>query len=117
MGSARRVTMSRRRAARLTGLALLSVAVPVAVVFLVLPLAVRGFVRLLDLTLNASMWLAASLSSGADGWTIAAAVARATGSLLLSPRVVTVVSGLVLVGALALYGLQQLLGSEEESSR
>src|SRR5712691_4094001 len=117
MGSARPVTDSRRRAVRLTALAILSVAASVAAGFLLLPVAVQGFVKLLDLTLNACVWLAASLRNGTDGWTILAAIGRAAGNMLLSTRALTIVGGLVVVGAMALYGLQRLLGSEEEFSR
>ena len=85
--------------------------------FVLLPLAVQGFVRLLDLILNACVWLAASLSNGADAWTILGAVGGTAADLFLSTRAVTVVAGLLLVGAAALYGLQRLLGSEGESSR
>ena len=105
------------RAARLTGFAIVSVAVLAAAVFLLLPLAARGFVRGLELTVNACIWLAASLSTGADVWTILKTVGQAAGSALISPQAFAVVGALVLVGALALYGLQRLLGSEEESRR
>jgi hypothetical protein len=115
MGSARPLTPSFRRVARLAGLAIISVAAVVAAAYFLLPLAVQGFVRLLDYTLNACVWLAASLSNGADGWTILAAVGRSAAEMLLSTRALTVVGGLVLVGATALYGLQRLLGSEESS--
>jgi hypothetical protein len=111
------VTARRRRPSRLAGVAVLSVAGTVAAVFFLLPLAVEGLLRLLDFTLNACVWLAASFSNGADGWTILSAIARAAVELLLSTRALTVVSSLVLVGAAALYGLQRLLGSEGESSR
>ena len=85
--------------------------------YFLLPLLVRGFVRGLELTVNACVWFAGSLSAGADGWTILTTIGRAVGNVLISPEAFFVVGGLVLVGALALYGLQRLLGSEEESSR
>ena len=117
MGPPRPLTGRRRRAVRLAGVAMAAVAASVTTTYLLLPLAVQGFVRLLDWTLNACVWLAASLSSGADGWTILAAVGRAAGNLLLGTRALAVVGGLVLLGAVALYALQRLLGSEEELSR
>ena len=55
--------------------------------------------------------------AGADAWTILKAVGGAAGSALVSPRVFATIGALVLVGALALYGLQRLFDSEEESSR
>jgi hypothetical protein len=84
--------------------------------YALLPLVVRAFIRGLELTVNACVWFAASLSAGADAWTILRTVGRAAGSALVSPRAFVVVGGLVLIGVLALYGLQRLLGSEEESS-
>src|SRR5262245_32907354 len=117
MGLTGPVTARRRRRARAAGLAALSVGATAAAVFFLLPLAIQGFVRLLDLTLNACVWLAASLSNGADTWTILGEIGRAAADLLLTTRAVTVVGGLVLVGAGALYGLQRLLGSEGESPR
>jgi hypothetical protein len=103
--------------ARVVGVVISSIAATLAAVFLLLPIAVRGLVRVLDLTLNACVWLAASLSNGTDGWTIFAEIGRTAGGMLLSTRAITVLSGLVLVVAAALYCLQRLLGSEEESWR
>jgi hypothetical protein len=105
------------RAARLTGLAIATVTLSLAAAFLLLPLAVRLFVRGLELAVNGCIWLAASLSAGADAWTILKVVGRAAASALVSPRVFATFGALVLVGALALYGLQRLFDSEEESSR
>jgi hypothetical protein len=105
------------RAARLAGLAVVTVTLTLAAAFLLLPLAIRVFVRGLELAVNGCIWLAASLSAGADAWTILKAVGLAAGSALVSPRVFATFGALVLVGALALYGLQRLFDSEEESSR
>ena len=103
--------------ARLAGIAMVAIVATLAAAYLLLPAAVWVFVRALTLTLNACVWLAASLSSGADGWTIAGTIGRAAAGALMTPQASGVVVGLVAVGALALYGLQRLLGSEEESSK
>lgn len=92
-------------------------AATIAVAYFVLPLAVWASVRLLTLTLNAAVWFAAALGSGADVWTIVTAVGRAVAGTLVTPQASAIVAALVLIGALALFGLQRLLGSEEESSR
>jgi hypothetical protein len=105
-----------RRAARLTGFAIATLLAVMAAGFFLLPLVARGFIRGLAWTVNALVWFAASLSAGADTWTIVAAVGRAVGNALISPQAFVVVGGLVLVGVLALYGLQRLLGTEESSS-
>ena len=96
--------------------AIVSVTASVAAGFILLPIAVRASVRGLSLALNACLWLAASISDGADAWTIARTVAGAAATALLSPGALASVAALVVVGALALYGLQRLLGLEEESS-
>ena len=105
------------RAARLTGLAIGTVILALAAAFLLLPLAIGVFVRGLELAVNGCIWLAVSLSAGADAWTILKVVGLAAASALASPRVFATFAALVLVGALALYGLQRLFDSEEESSR
>ena len=75
-----------------------------------------GLVRLLELTLNGGLWLAASISSGADAWTIVATVGRAVARSLVTPGALGAAGLLLLVGAGALFGLQRLLDSEEEES-
>jgi hypothetical protein len=102
---------------RLAGIGVVAVVSTVAGAYLLLPAAVRLFVRSLMLVVNGSVWLAASLSSGTDGWTIATTVGRAAASTLSTPQVSGFIAVLVLVGGIAVYGLQRLLGSEEESSR
>jgi hypothetical protein len=94
-----------------------TVAVAVAAAYVLLPLAAAAFVRLLTLTLNGSVWLAASLSSGVDGWTILATMVGAAAEALSTPEASVVVAALILVSAFALFGLRHLLGSEGESSK
>ena len=105
------------RLARLAGFATASVALAVAAVWFLLPLGVRGLVRGLALVVDGCVWFAASISAGADAWTILKTVGRAAAAALISPQAFAIIGGLVLAGALALFGLQRLLGSEEESSR
>ena len=112
MGSGRPLTT---RMARLAGIAIVAIATSGATAFLLLPLVVRAVVRALELTVNACIWLAASLGAGGDWWTIAVSVGSAAAAVLVTPRVVGVVAGLLLIGAAALYGLQRLLGDEEET--
>jgi hypothetical protein len=102
---------------RLAGLAVVAVAVTVAAVFVLLPLAVGAFVEGVRLAVNGSVWVAASLGTGVDAWTVASTIGRAAAAALITPRALAVIAALVLVSALALYGLQRLLGYEEESSR
>lgn len=102
---------------RLAGLGIVAVAATVVGAFLLLPLVVRGFIRSLELMLNAVIWLAAAIGSGSDAWTIASTVGRAASAAVVTPRALAVIAALVLIGAGALYGLQRLLGYGEESSR
>ncbi len=106
-----------RRAARFAGLALVAVVGTIAAAFFLSPLAVWAFVRALQLAVNACVWFASMISAGADTWTIASTVLRGVGNVFVTSQGLTVILGLVLVGGGALYGLQRLLGSQEESSR
>jgi hypothetical protein len=106
-----------RRATRLAGLALVALAASVAGAFIVLPLAVRAFVRGLQLAVDASVWVAASISTGMDAWTISTSIIRTVAGALATTEAFVVVLGLVGVGGAALFGLQRLLRDEQESSR
>lgn len=105
------------RSARLAGIAIASIILASAAMWFLLPLGVRAFVRGLVLVVDGCVWFAASVSAGADAWTILGAIGRAAGTALVSTETFMIVGGLVLAGAAALFGLQRLLGSEEESSR
>ena len=105
------------RSARLAGIVIASVALAAAAVWFLLPLGVRAFVGGLVLVVDGCVWFAASVSAGADAWTILKAIGRTAGTALTSTQTFMIVGGLVLAGALALFGLQRLLGTEEESSR
>ena len=105
------------RFVRAAGVAVLAVALAGATAFLLLPLAVRGFVRGIELVMAGTVWLAMSISVGVSIWTVLGAVGRAAAAALMTRQASAVLAGLVLVAAIALWGLQRLLGSEEESSR
>src|SRR5262249_13154922 len=102
---------------RLAGIGIVAVVSTVAGAYLLLPAAGRLVVRSLTLIVTGWVWLAGWLRWGTDGWTIATTVGRAAASVLSTPQVTGFVAVLVLVGGLAVYGLQRLLGSEEESSQ
>ena len=96
---------------------MVALAAIVAGAYLVLPIAAWGFVRALTMTLNGCIWLAASISSGTDAWTIVQTIGKAAAGAFVTPEVSGAIVLLVVVSGLALFGLQRLLGSEEESSR
>ena len=102
---------------RVAGTGLAVGAATLATVHLLLPLAVRAAVRVLTLTMDGCLWLAAAMSAGTDPWTIVSAVGRAAGETLATREASGVLLALALVGALAFYWLQRLIGSDEQSSR
>ena len=101
----------------MAGVGIITVVVTVATAYFLLPFAAWAIVRAFTLTLNGSVEVAAAFGSGADGWTIVSAVASAAGSAVATPQISGAIALLVVVGGLALFGLQRLLGSEEDSSR
>jgi hypothetical protein len=102
---------------RLAAIAVVAVLTSLAAGPLVLPYVMWALVRGMDATLNSSVWFAATVGTGMDAWSITGTVGRAIGSTLLAPEALAIGGVLVAVAALALYGLQRLLGIEEESSR
>jgi hypothetical protein len=66
--------------------------------------------------MKACVWVARSLSVGMSLWSMARVVVRNAAGMMVSGEATAALAVLVLVGALAAYGLQRLLGSEEESS-
>ncbi|MGE0448011.1 MAG: hypothetical protein AB7Q29_00325 [Vicinamibacterales bacterium] len=117
MGWRRPVAGRATRTARLAGAGLVSAVASAAGLYLLLPLVARAAVHALMLAVSGCVWLAASMSSGADPWTIATAIVRAAGGALATRQASGVLLALVLLGALAFYWLQRLLGSDEESSQ
>jgi len=82
--------------------------------FLLLPLVARGLVQLFGVLLRGTIWVAASVGRGDDVWTIAAALGRGATAALLTPSALGVLGGLLALGALALFGLQRVLESEDQ---
>jgi hypothetical protein len=98
----------------LVGIGVIAIVAILAAGYIVLPAAAWGFVRLLTGILSASIWFASVLGSGEDSWTIASSVVSAGTQLFVTPRVSGILALLVLLGAASLFGLQRLLGTEEE---
>lgn len=106
-----------RRLAYFGGLLLLVAAVGVTAALVLLPVLTRGFVRALELMIDACMWLAMSMSAGISVWSLLSTVGRTMAGALATWQASVVLILLVLVSGVAFYGLQRVLGSEEESSR
>ena len=102
------------RWARFGGLALLGAVVAAGIAILMIPLTARAFVRGIVLLAAGCVWLATSLSMGVSVWTMLATIWRSGASALTTPAASGVLWSLVVLGALALYWLQRLLGPEEE---
>jgi hypothetical protein len=117
MGWRRPVSGGATRTARLAGAGAVTVFASFAAMYLLLPLVVRALARGLTLTVQGCVWMAASMSAGADPWTILAALGRAAAETMATREASGVLLALALLGALAFYWLQRLLGSDEESSR
>jgi hypothetical protein len=99
------------RLARIGALAVVGITGIAAVAFLLVPLAARAFVRGIEELAAGCIWLATSISSGMSTWTMLATVWRAAAASLAAPAASAMLWGLVLVGLIALYGLQRLMGS------
>jgi hypothetical protein len=80
-----------------------------------LPLAARAFVWGLRVALDGVLWLALSMSTGADLWTIAGTAGRAVAATLVTPQAVGGTGGLLVLAALAFVGLRRLFESRKES--
>ena len=104
------------RIARRAGLALVGLSSTAAAAFLVLPFLGRAVARGIELLVAGCVWLATSIGAGVSLWDVAATIGWAAIRSLVSPTGSVVLAGLVVVGILALYWLQRLLESEEESA-
>jgi hypothetical protein len=102
------------RWARLGGLAILGAAGASGIAILLIPLAARGFVRGLVLLAAGCVWLTTSLSMGVSVWTMLGTMWQTVAGALATPAASAMLWSLVVLGALALYWLQRLLGPEEE---
>ena len=94
-------------------MALLGAVVAAGLAFLTVPLAARAFVRGIVLIAAGCVWLATSLSTGVSVWTMMATIWRNVAGGLATPVASALLWSLVVLGAVALYWLQRLLGSEE----
>jgi hypothetical protein len=102
---------------RLAGLTAVATTVGIGAAFVLVPFAARGLVAALDLVLDAFIWLSMSFDGDADVWTVLAAIGRSAAGALVTRRALASLGTLVLLSSVALYGLQRLLGAEEESSK
>jgi hypothetical protein len=71
-------------------------------------------VKSLDLLIGAVVYVATTMRSGGDAWSLAGNLGRATAALLISPSVTTTILTLQAVAVVALVALQRLLRSERE---
>lgn len=110
----RPVTGGPRRTLRWASIVIVTVSAMAAAGIVLAPVVVRVFVQAFGLVARGALWLATSAGRGDDSWTIAAAVGRGLTTALVSPSALGVIGGLLLVGAIALFGLQRLLDSEEQ---
>ena len=103
------------RFARFAGLVLVGLTSTAVAGFFLLPLLGRWFVRGIELTVAACVWIATSIGVGVSVWDVLGTIGRASVSALLTPTGSLALSILVVIGITALYWLQRLLESEEGS--
>jgi hypothetical protein len=103
------------RTARLAGLALLTGVLSVLTAWLLVPIAAYAFVRMIELIVNGCVWFAMTLSVGVSMGSVLGTIGRNAAGLLKTREASLGLTLLMAVGALAAYGLQRLLGSDEES--
>jgi|SRR6476646_2232977 len=105
------------RAARVAGLALAAVLLAVVAARSLIPLAAYAFMRSIELLMNGIVLFATSLSVGVSVGSILGTIGRNAAGLLSTRQGSLGLTLLMAVGAVAAYGLQRLLGSDEESPR
>ena len=101
--------------ARFAGLALVGLVGVVAGGLVLLPFLGRALLRATELFIAGFVWLATSIGVGVSMWDVLGTIGRAAFGSLLTPIGSLALSILVVVGIMALYWLQRLLESEEES--
>jgi hypothetical protein len=104
------------RLARFIGLALVGLSVAAGLAYFLLPLVGRLFVRGIELIVAGCVWAATSIGVGVSMWDVLRTIGRAAMGSLGTPVGSLALTILVIVGIMALYWLQRLLESEEESS-
>jgi hypothetical protein len=82
----------------------------------VMPLAARAFVLLIDWATRASVWLLQSVDAGLGFWEILGRLGRALGVVVATPQVGFGLLAFEVLGALALFTLHRLLAADRESS-
>ena len=99
---------------RFGSMALVGAVVAAGIGILMIPLAARAFVRGIVLLAAGCVWLATALSMGVSVWTVLGTIWQNMVSAMATPIASAVLWSLVVLGAVALYWLQRLLGAEEE---
>jgi small-conductance mechanosensitive channel len=84
--------------------------------YYLLPVAERLVVRGVELVVAGCVWAATSIGVGVSMWDVLGTIGRAAVGSLVTPVGSFALAILVVVGIMALYWLQRLLDSEEESS-
>jgi hypothetical protein len=102
---------------RNAGLVVVGLSLSAAAVFALLPLLGRTLVRAVELLVAGCVWVATAISVGVSIWDVLGTIGRAAAGELATGAASVVLALLVLVGIAALYCLQRLLESEEESSQ
>lgn len=116
MGWPRPFRAPRTRSARIAVASLIVVVLLVAAGYAALPFAIDWLTTAVEFTLQAGFALATLAGGDADRSTMFVAIGREAFRALASTRALAIIAALVLLSAGALYGLQRMLGLEEESN-
>jgi hypothetical protein len=116
-----RVAMTSASAARRQALLLRAAVIVGAIVSVALTVALllqvpRLIQAALDLIVATVVSTSLAFSRGLDAWTVLGGIARAVGSVVVTPQGTVALSGLGLIAIGALYGLHRMLELEERSS-
>lgn len=98
------------------GFGVVGLSLVVAAAYYLLPLVGRALVSGVELIVAGCVWVATSIGVGVSMWAVLGTIGRAVIGALVTPAGSVALSVLVVVGITALYWLQRLLESEEESS-
>lgn len=104
------------RRARVAGIVVFGLGTAVIAAYYLIPVAGRGVVRAVELIVAGCVWVVTSIAFGVSMWDVLRTIGRAAVGSLVTPAGSIVLAVLVVVGITALYWLQRLLESEEESS-
>jgi hypothetical protein len=84
---------------------------------LLIPLAVRGLIRLVASLVSGFVWITLAFTEGLDTWSLLTQVGRAIGNAIATPEATAALIIIELIGVLAFHALNRVLAREKEISQ